>query len=129
MDDKPWNERAKLFGREQIDFEHCHRMWADWFVPNSIDPEFGKLAPDAFPQFLGKLGLGSVRLKVIDVDIEAAACGVGDRVGELFVRRAGVGGGRVNVRLRVRTFRMLLARPSVRYGVFCSYSVYASLLW
>lgn len=104
-------------------------MWADRFVPNSIDPEFGKFAADAFPQFLGELRLGSIRLKIIDVDVEASASGVGDRVGELFVRRAGGGGWRVDVRLRVGTFRMLLAELSVRYGVFCNYCVHKSLLW
>lgn len=104
-------------------------MWANGFIPNSIDPELGKLAPDAFPQFLGKLRLGSVRLQIVDMNIEASASGVGDRVGELFVRRAGIGGSRVNVRLRVGTFRMLLTELSVRYGVFSNYSVYESLLW
>lgn len=54
------------------------------------------------------------------MDVEASASGVRDRVGKLFVRRAGGGGLRVNVRFRVGTFGMLLAELSVSYGVFCT---------
>lgn len=90
-------------------------MWADGPVPKSIDPELGELASDALPQFLGKLRLGRTCLEEVDVDVEAAAGGVGDRAGELFVRRARGGGWRVNVRLRIGTFRMLLAELSVSY--------------
>lgn len=62
VNDQPRNESSKLRRREEVDFEHGHRMGADGPVPDSVNAKLGKLPPDALPQCHGKLALCRVIL-------------------------------------------------------------------
>lgn len=41
VDDEPGDEGAELGGREEVYFEHAHRMRSDWLRPYLIDTQFG----------------------------------------------------------------------------------------
>lgn len=49
MNHQPRDERAELRGCEQVDFEHGDGVWADGFVEECVDAEFG----DWFVRFVG----------------------------------------------------------------------------
>ena len=51
-------------------------------LPHSINPQLRKLPPNPLPQFLCKLELKGIRMRVVDVDIEAATDVVCDGRGE-----------------------------------------------
>jgi hypothetical protein len=39
MDDQPGHERSELCWREEIHFEHSHRMWTDGTIPDLVYSE------------------------------------------------------------------------------------------
>lgn len=41
IDDQPRDEGAELRGREEVHFEHGDGVWADGFVEEGVDAEFG----------------------------------------------------------------------------------------
>ena len=57
MDHEPGDEGAELQRREDVDFEHAHRVRSDGVMPDAIDAEFGEFSSDALPQLRGEFDL------------------------------------------------------------------------
>lgn len=65
--------------REQVHLKHSHWVRAQWSLPHTVYPQLRKFSSDPFPQLPGELELDLVRMRVINVDVEAAPNAVGDR--------------------------------------------------
>jgi len=68
-------------------------MRSDRLLPHLVNPKLRELTPYALPELLGELDLLGVRLKEVDVHVEAATFAIGDGVGEGFIGGASCGRG------------------------------------
>lgn len=57
MNYQPWDESPKLFGREQIYFEHTDWVWPYRSIPKAIRTQLRELATDAFMEGRSEFGL------------------------------------------------------------------------